>query len=470
MPILGLNNTSTSFTSKISSLVELSVKNDKKLIENLENKKTAINTKINYLNNIKNQIYSLRSNLNQIISNKLLENKKISISDSSIVEAQPSHDALAGEFEFEIISIAKNHIVSTSDFSNTSKNILNSIGIGEKSFALKINQKELNISISINESDSDYDILKKISDKINTNEDISHLISASLISKDNNTCTLLIQSKNTGLSNSIIFQEGTNFLTALGLTDENLNILRTIQSPQNLTIKYGDIEITREKNVVDDFIKGINLNVKKPGKVTLTVSNDFQLLIEKIKEFVSNYNKLQTTIGKYLYEEKSESDIKKGVLYLDPTLKMIRNQIRQLINQSYDNVFLFELGFKNSDPKNTTKEEKFNISFDETKFKDFVKDNYQKFKNILISENGVFSKLSSTISNISSNIQQVIDTSQENSRNIDKKISSSQRLLNQKISYYQALYSTLSNRASSIQQENIQLINILSNLYQTKLF
>lgn len=468
MPI-SINTTTQNQSTKISTLVELSIKNERKLIENLENRKKYINTKINYLNNIKNLISSLKTNINNIISTKLFENKKVSVSDNSILDAQPSIDALIGEFEFEITSTAKNHIISTSDFSSNSRNIINSIGTGEKSFTLKINQNQLNISITINEEDNDYDILNKITNKINKDENISKHITASLINKSNNTYALLIQSKNTGISNSISFEGENNLTTILGLTDDNLNILRTIQNPQNLTIKYGELEITREKNIVDDFIKGITLSIKKTGKVKLTISDDFQPLIEKLKEFTTSYNKLQTTIGKYIYEEKSEDDLKKGVLYSDSTLKTIRNQLREFINKSFYDTFLFELGFKNLDTKNTSKEESFNINFDEAKFKDFIKENYQKLKEIFISENGFFVGLNETLSKFSKNIQDTINFSQENSKNIDRKISNSEKLLNQRISYYQALYSTLSNRASSIQQEGIQLITILSNL-QTKLF
>lgn len=466
---ISINTSTQNQSTKISTLVELSVKNDRKLIENLENRKTSINTKINYLNNVKNQISSLRTSLSQLISTKIFENKKVSISDNSILEAQISTDALIGEFEFEILSTAKNHIISTFDFSNTSKNIVSSIGIGEKGFTIKINQTQINISIEINENDTDYDILTKLSNKINQTESVSKNITASLINRDNNTHVLLIQTKNTGTSNSISFEGESEFLSALGLTDSNLNILKTIQTPQDLIIKYGDLEVVREKNTVDDFVKGINLNIKKTGKVKLTITNDIQPLIEKIKEFITNYNKLQTTIGKYIYEEKSETDFKKGILYSDPTLKMIRNKLRETLSKNFENMFLFDLGFKNVDLKNTSKEENFNISFDESKFKDFAKENYEKIKEMFVSENGIFIQLNKTISTISSTIQNTIDTSQENSRNIDKKISSSQKLLNQRISYYQALYSTLSNRASSIQQEGIQLISILSNL-QTKLF
>ncbi|MCX7905455.1 MAG: flagellar filament capping protein FliD [Elusimicrobiales bacterium] len=464
----------TNQSSKISNLVNIAIKNDKKLIENLENKKKELDSKINVINNIKNLTSSLKSIISQFVYNfDIFESKKVLLSRNDVLEAKVTSKAVESEFEIEVLSLANKHIISSSDFTDSSNIIVSSIGSGVKNFSVRINDTLLNLSVELNENNSDYEILQKINKIINTDEKISKYLTSSIINKGNNTYVLIIESKKTGINNRIRFEGDSSLLSALGITDSNLNIMKNLQEPENLLLRIYGVEVVREKNIVEDIIEGITFDIKKTGKVNIKVFEDSNELVAKLKEFVTSYNKLQTAIGKYIYEEKNQTNNSKGVLYSDPSFKIMRMKLKEIISNKIGNFSLVDLGFKYCDSKNYSKEENFNIEFNEEKFISFLKNNKLELKELLVSNNGIFTKLYTFLNDSLSNkglLESYLTTTQKSIENFNKKISNSQKLINQKISYYQALYSTLSNRASSLKEEGSKLISILSNVFSTKLF
>lgn len=462
-------SSSTDVSSKISYLVELSVQSQRKNLNLLYNQQSALNTKISKISSLRSNISSLKSTVSSFTSYfNVFKSYKAVSSDESVVSATATDEAITGLSSFTVNSIASSHKIASSGFSKESTNIFSAEGSGEKSFSVTVNGKSVNYYINVDDNDTDYNILLKIKDAINSNT--SSKIRAGIIQKNDTDYALILESRETGVLNSINISDLTgNLIKNTGIVDSSGNILNTLSSASDAVISIGSgFEIRRSSNEIKDAIPGVVLNIKKTGSVNVNVVADEDAVISKLKDFVNSYNNTVSYIGKLLYEEKKTDDPSKGIFYSDPSLKIIRDRIRNILFEQVDNLNIFEAGFKSVDAKTVSKDQAYNISFDEASFKKVFKENPDGVINLLTSAEGVFKKLEDYINPLisSSGMMDAITNSATNNLSvISRRIDFSQRMLNKNIEYYKALYSTLSSKVSSLQNAGNAFLQISTKLF-----
>ncbi|MGQ9844021.1 MAG: flagellar filament capping protein FliD [Spirochaetota bacterium] len=118
-----------------------------------------------------------------------------------------------------------------------------------------------------------------------------------------------------------------------------------ITEANDAKIKLDGVEIVRQKNNgIDDVLKGITLNLLSPSTkpVTLTISQNTETAVEKIKKFVEAYNDylaLNKELTKAVKSDKvgdyQKDKYKNGILIGDMTLMRLQNTLNTAISSAY---------------------------------------------------------------------------------------------------------------------------------------
>lgn len=116
-----------------------------------------------------------------------------------------------------------------------------------------------------------------------------------------------------------------NFLDQVGLVQAN-QVLGA-----DAAVKVNGVDVTAVNNKVT--MNGITFDIKSAGTATVTVKNDVDAAVEKVKSFVTQYNAVIDLINGELSEEKvkdasTDADLVKGNLRADSILTGLRSSLR----------------------------------------------------------------------------------------------------------------------------------------------
>jgi flagellar hook-associated protein 2 len=149
-----------------------------------------------------------------------------------------------------------------------------------------------------------------------------------------------------------------NFLAATGLSSG------TLQSGKNLTytLNGGTQQLISQSNTItqdSSSISGLSVTATQTGSATVNVTSDTSAITSAIKQFVSDYNTLQTTItNDQAVTTSSSGTVTPGVLTGDLTASGIAENLRTLITGSVSGLsgavsMLSDLGIQTSGQNNT---------------------------------------------------------------------------------------------------------------------
>jgi flagellar hook-associated protein 2 len=123
----------------------------------------------------------------------------------------------------------------------------------------------------------------------------------------------------------------------------HLNPKNNIAKPDDARIKIDGIEMTRPKNEdLTDVIKGLSLDLKRPSEldVTITVNDNIEDGVDKIKKFVEAYNKYMDFHRELVKAPRIEKPGENtgsdgGPLMGDTTVSRLESNLRMTINGAY---------------------------------------------------------------------------------------------------------------------------------------
>ena len=155
-----------------------------------------------------------------------------------------------------------------------------------------------------------------------------------------------------GVINKIIFYcnrgvvDFSNARLATPVDQKGLLALKnTIFRPQDAKVVVDGIEVTRDRNDgLNDIIKGVTLNLKRPSQheVDLTIDHNIDIALEKIKKFVEVYNKYLDYHRELTRAAKAEKpgDFTKtlsqsGLFMGDISLLRLESLLKTTINSAY---------------------------------------------------------------------------------------------------------------------------------------
>ncbi|MFN3781490.1 MAG: flagellar filament capping protein FliD, partial [Candidatus Kapaibacteriota bacterium] len=358
-----------------------------------------------FFNNFRTKINALLTQIDKFTStnaSSFFITRKVTSSDSSIVSATASSDALLCVNTVKVNRLASNDLLISAQLTSSQF-----FAVSGSNLTFKINGKDISISISPNTTNED--ALKQIANAINNTADVN--ATASVVKDTSSTIRLTITSKNTGAQNKITFDDnGSGVLNALGFNnvDPYASIRTPIQSGnQYAHFKIADVSqldseaeingitIVRSSNTITDVLQGVTLNLLKAQSnsdqpITLTTEVDSAAVQNVITPLLNAYN----DILQFLNSNKS-------LLKDEPLLRNIISNLRVISSQAVSTVqsgnpqFLSEIGIK------TNSDGTLSIA-DAAKFSDALVADYRKVSDLFTSNDSFVKKIKTVIGAISS--------------------------------------------------------------------
>jgi len=211
---------------------------------------------------------------------------------------------------------------------------------------------------------------EELADEINKDEDIN----ASVEEVSEGEYRLVIKSIETGEDNALTINE--NFGIDLGYTDsdgdgtaDNTNHVLTAT---NLKATIDGVSYERSSNVMDinDNLKMTALKVDEDGeKSTVTISRDTSAVSSGLELFIAQYNDLQKGVNEELNSAESSLTHKSDI-------RNILSDLKAKLFDSYNGENIFNHGIE--------LDQYGNLSLDEDKFNESLKDNTENLRNLFV--------------------------------------------------------------------------------------
>lgn len=123
--------------------------------------------------------------------------------------------------------------------------------------------------------------------------------------------TLVLTSTKTGVENNFYqgsggssgigitgseISPGVNILNSLGLVNGTDNKLQEVQPAKDAELTVNGLSVTSSSNEVKGVIEGVTLQLQKVSSAMITVGQDSDKVLEKVKGFVEAFNEVRKLI------------------------------------------------------------------------------------------------------------------------------------------------------------------------------
>jgi flagellar capping protein FliD len=291
-----------------------------KNIENLETSK-------GWWQNLGRRITTLRESARMLYSFQNPFNERTVISSNEkIITAAATREADEYEYQFTVKQLAQGDRFLSSPLDDKIR-----VEAGTYSFTLGENETSFNFKGGT---------LREFVDVLNRQG--RGKISASFMTVQPGTRSLLIESKVTGADNRLTFSEN---ITELAES------FKPVTSAQDAIVEMAGIEMTRPTNVINDIIPGVTITAKgvSNGPETIEVRPDREGVKDAIISLVGNYNRLMAElnvltrtddrlIDELTYLDKDEIDEMRerlGVFSGDTSLTQFRSNLLRTVSSPY---------------------------------------------------------------------------------------------------------------------------------------
>ena len=303
---------------------------------------------------------------------------------------------------------------------------------------------------------------------------------------DNIDGKLVIQSRTTG-SAYINVEAGTsNFTDIMGLTtsewnaDGSLKVTRMNAAAQdigdNAMFSINGTNYTSTSNTVTSDvsrIKGLTINLKglsEGSVVTLTVEKDKETVANALSDVVDAYNELMKNVD--------EAIAANGDLHGETTLKLIRNQLRNMMTSSdagttvFRNLDAIGICVDAASANNISTDNIINLTFDKDKFLEAYEADSAAVKALIVgSDNnkGVFNKveelLESALTSVSGYFESANRSFDREIERLDKKIVNATEDMQRYRERLEAKFSSMDMLIASMQQQYASFLGTSSGTY-----
>ena len=285
---------------------------------------------------------------------------------------------------------------------------------------------------------------------------------------------LVIKSRTTG-SALINIEAGTsNFTDIMGFTSTERNANGSVDTTKmNISAQYignnakfsinGTSYTSNSNNITSDIsrIKGLTINLKgltEGSAVTLTVERDKETLANAVSEVVDSYNELMKNVD--------EAIAKDGKLHNQSVLKILRNQIRNLMTSSdagttvFRNLDSIGICVEAAKANNISTAGITTLMFDKDKFIKAFEADEDALKALLIgskSNTGVLTKIEDLVESALKSVTGYFDSAdnsyQKQVNKIENKIERQKKALDRYRAQLEAKFSSMDILIANMQQQ-----------------
>jgi flagellar hook-associated protein 2 len=287
---------------------------------------TAAKAMVSGLGSLKSALSTFQTAVQKLNDINLFKTTKATSGNESIVKISTSAGSIAGSHVMQVTQLAKaQSSIATAEFTGVTE----VVGSGTMTFSVGTKTP---FSITI---DAGNNTLAGIRDAINGAAG-NNGVTASIINVNNATNTgtiskLVLTAKDTGLANG--FSVAVTGDAGLSRLDTSVPANFTGVAAADAKILMDGEAATRSSNVITDVLPGVTLNLQSAAAlntdVNVDISLDNQAIKQTVTDFVTAYNAMFDTadsLGKFA----GTSGGSNGVLLGDSTLRIIKNDLRQL--------------------------------------------------------------------------------------------------------------------------------------------
>lgn len=324
------------------------------------------------------------------------QQRSVSSSDITIFTATADETAVSGDYDVEVVQLAKAHksISGAAAFSSAT----DTVGSG----TLKLTQNGSSFTITVSATDT----LEDVRDAINNAEDNTG-VSAVILNVDDGVggteSKLVISSTKTGLDNTVTLEVDEDGDLIYGEADEldNTGLSRLSDAQMVATaavdgqIKIDGQLISSSNDTFASAIDGLSITAVSVGAgESLSVSLNESGLEAKVNSFVKSYNELMETVNSLSsYDSETKTA---GTLLGDSVLRSVQSSIRNLISSEVDGVdsrvnTLASIG--------VTTQRDGTFVVDSDKLSTAIEENFDQIGEFFASDNGLANKLDTLIEN-----------------------------------------------------------------------
>lgn len=302
------------------NLVDQVIEAERMPMKQIQEKKVGIEDKVKLVGDFESKINDVTKNLSSLMGRKGFVDKKFSSSFPENINGTVDPEvAEPGQWTMEVIQLAEKPSVVSGGFPDKDET---EAGTGYIKFQTKDGEKEIYIS-------REESTLEKIAEKINlSNVDVKATVVNDVNNKDRGY-KLQVSGATTGEDNNVNFP-------VCYLLDGDMDLQFENEIPaQNAKFKLDGQEFEVPENTIKDLVPGMTVDLKqaKPGQqIRLGVSENYDIISEKVKGFVDSYN---AALGFIQGQSKLTPD-KSGRERLGPLggesfTRMAENKLRNII-------------------------------------------------------------------------------------------------------------------------------------------
>ena len=321
------------------NLVDQVIEAERMPLKKMNDDKTKVQDKVKLVTEFETKINDILKNLNSIVGSRGFSDMKFMSGFPDIVEGTVDASvAESGDWTLEVLQLATKPSIVSNGISDKDKS---SIGVGY----IKFDTPEGTQEVYIDEENS---TLEKVAAKINAS---NVGVKATVINdrKDSvDSYRLQLTGAKTGNDHSVEFP-------TVYMVDGDFDFEFSEQlAAKNARYKLNGHEFEAAENKITDAIPGVTLDLKQAREgtpVKLTVTENFDVIGEKVKSFVDAYNGALS----FIQTQNKLTETKDGMQRLGPLggdsmLRMTEGRLRRIIqdvqqtNSSFERII--ELGIE----------------------------------------------------------------------------------------------------------------------------
>ncbi|MDE2289150.1 MAG: flagellar filament capping protein FliD [Burkholderiales bacterium] len=317
----------------------------------LKSQQQSYQTTLSAFGALKSALSSFQASLSSLSDPSQFLQLSADSSDKTVVTATAASGAQAGSFSVNVSQLAQAQSLSaagvasttsaigsgtptklTIDFGTISGGTLSNGTYSGASFTQNAAQQSLSVTI-----DSSNNTLQGIANAINA---ANGGVQATIVNDGSSTpYRLVLTSTATGQNMSMRISASN--ATGSGSPDSAIANLLSYDptgtqdmtqsaAAQNAQLTVNGLAVSSSTNTVGGAIQGVSLNLLKAGTATVTTANNTAGVTSAVNGFVSAYNTLNSAISSLTAYDSTGQNT--GALLGDPTVQLIQNQIRSVLD------------------------------------------------------------------------------------------------------------------------------------------
>lgn len=301
--------------------------------QRLDRRESRVEAQISGFGMLRSAVGEFESALEPLANADTFDAKQASISDTNLMAVNSLEpDAVPGNYRLKIDQVAQSQSLSSGTYASKDS------AVGEGSLTIRLGDWSADLTTftantdatgATIEIDGSNNSLSGLRDAIN---DAGIGVQASIVGEEGSYQLLLTGPTGASREMEITATEG----ATAGLANFNFN-----ETTQNFTqqqegldaiLSVNGLQVTRNSNVIDDVIQGVEFEVFNSDateEISINVTEDKSLAEESIRDFVDAYNTFHNEVKRLTSRDEGEDG--KGSLSNDPLAGNILRSVRSMV-------------------------------------------------------------------------------------------------------------------------------------------